>query len=504
MLTYIIRRVLLMIPTLLGITFLVFMLVALAPGGIGAALKASGGMLQPGSSRAAQEAYLEDRYGLDAPAPVQYIRWLARISPIKFGQQDQVLPSGDLIRPPKDLNEPPKWEWFTEKLPEADTNAIAMPETGSTVERYRAVERGNSDLRGEYIVAAAVYKEALVAYAKATKNYSAVNGDGKIVPSHLPDQPDRSSSEWGNVERTGLRTMKAYSAARAGQELLKEAFEAKPYPEAGFAIIPGVISIGWPDFGFAYSRTRPVTALLGEALPVTLLLNLTAFPIIYLVAIPAGMLASARRGTWIDSVLGAKFIVLWSFPVVLAGVLCLGFLASKEYLGWFPSNALHDKMADTFALLPSFTEAGFERGYLLDTLWHMCLPVLCLVYGQFALLSKQTRAAMLDNSNADYVRTARAKGVASRDVLFRHIFRNSLLPLITMFVSLFPAILAGSVIVERIFSVPGMGWLTIEAINLRDRELLLANTLMIATVNLFALLLADILYAVADPRISYE
>ncbi len=111
---------------------------------------------------------------------------------------------------------------------------------------------------------------------------------------------------------------------------------------------------------------------------------------------------------------------------------------------------------------------------------------------------------MLDNFNMDYVRTAKAKGVASNTIVMRHVFRNSLLPLITMFVSIFPAMLAGSVVIEQIFTVPGMGRLTLESINLRDRELLLANTLMIAGVNLIALLLADILYALADPRISYK
>jgi peptide/nickel transport system permease protein len=167
-------------------------------------------------------------------------------------------------------------------------------------------------------------------------------------------------------------------------------------------------------------------------------------------------------------------------------------------------TGLHDSAAGTFRMLPSSGPGGFEPGYLLDMLWHLCLPVTCLVYGSFAVLSKQTRAAMLDNFNADYVRTAKAKGVAGKDIVLRHVFRNSLLPLITLFVTIFPAMLSGSIIIERIFSIPGMGSLAIEAINLRDREVILANTLMIAAVNLLALLVADILYALADPRISYE
>jgi peptide/nickel transport system permease protein len=126
------------------------------------------------------------------------------------------------------------------------------------------------------------------------------------------------------------------------------------------------------------------------------------------------------------------------------------------------------------------------------------------VYGGFAILAKQTRAAMLDNYSADYVRTAIAKGVPRSTVAIRHVFRNSLLPIITMFVTIFPAMLGGAVIVERIFTVPGMGSLLLEAISNRDRELILANTLMVAGVNLLALLLADLLYAVADPRVTYE
>ena len=146
---------------------------------------------------------------------------------------------------------------------------------------------------------------------------------------------------------------------------------------------------------------------------------------------------------------------------------------------------------------------GFERGWLLDMGWHLVLPVVCLVYAGFAVLSRQTRAAMLDNFNADYVRTAKAKGVSRRDIVMRHVFRNSLLPLITMFVSIFPSMLSGSVIVEKIFSIPCMGSLMLEAIGLHDSEIMLANTVMIGCVTLAALLLADILYAVADPRVSY-
>ena len=306
------------------------------------------------------------------------------------------------------------------------------------------------------------------------------------------------------MQAAALQTLEAYETAVALRTRLERAFDAKPYDQVGIPVLPGILSLGPPDFGVAFSRGRPVVDLIAAALPVTMLLNLIAIPIIYLIAIPTGMLAAVRRGKLFDVASGALFVALWSVPTVWAGVLAIGYLANKQYLGLFPVSGLHDSDASTYLYLPSWQNGVFAPGYLLDLLWHLALPVACLVYGGFAVLAKQTRAAMLDNLSADYVRTARAKGVPARAVIFRHVFRNSLLPLITMFVSVFPAMLAGSVVIERIFSVPGMGSLIIEAINLRDRELILANTLMIACVNLLALLLADILYALADPRVSYD
>jgi ABC-type dipeptide/oligopeptide/nickel transport system permease component len=307
------------------------------------------------------------------------------------------------------------------------------------------------------------------------------------------------------VRTAGATAATSYGAALAARESLLAVYRARPFPEVGLPIIPGVLSIGPPDFGVSFSKSTPVLGMVLDRLPVTLMINFIAFPIIYLIAIPTGLLAATYRGSWFDVLSGALFVALWSIPVVWAGVLLLSFVASDRYLGWFPVTGLHAPDARSFTFLPSPNADGtWQRGYVFDTLWHICLPVACLVYAGFAVLSKQTRAAMLDNFNADYVRTAKAKGVAGRDIVFRHVFRNSLLPLITMFATVFPAMLSGSVVIERIFGVPGMGSLIIESIALRDREVLLANALMIGVVNLLALLLADILYAMADPRISYK
>lgn len=513
--TYILRRLLLMLPTLVGITFLVFMLVALSPGGIGAALKQSGGAAQSTSSLAIQEAYLDDRYGLDDSPPMQYVRWLLRISPLKFGQRDLLLRNGERVQPPKAVKPPVKWEWFVDALPQPVPGEVETPRRATLAETYAAADQLHSERRAESVSRNALLKEALIEYAKQAKIRNVLGSDAKLRVAALEGHtPDRTLSSWPAVEKTAQSALEAYQKAVNSREMFASVYEEAvdaagetlageeepAFTQAGVPVIPGLLSLSAPDLGRSFSTGRPVGAQILDALPVTILINLTAFPLIYLISIPTGMLAAVRRGTSTDSALGMLFIAMWSFPVVLAGVLSLGFLASNQYLGAFPVSGLHDKNSDDMAFLPG--PGG--RGYLLDLVWHMLLPVLCISYGQFAILSKQTRAAMLDNFNADYVRTAKAKGVPRKDVVFRHVFRNSLLPLITMFVAIFPAMLAGSVVIERIFSVPGMGSLIITAINNRDRELLLANTMMIAAVNLTGLLIADILYALADPRISYE
>ncbi len=508
MLMYISRRLLLMIPTLVGITLLVFMMIAASPGGIGAGLMVSGGQqMQSSSAVAVQRAKLEDRYGLNEPMLVQYFRWLKRVSPIRFGDRDQVSPAGDLVTRPRPIPEPSVWKWVAERLAEPEpelasrTRAefVAM-DADAKIEAFKKLQRSYVEARAGFTTDEAVLADAVKRYVESIGRTDLIDSNFKPRLKRIERlTPDTSAKEYAEVEKHAKAAVRSRVLAQEARARLIGAMDAGPYEEAGFGI-SGLVHIAWPDLGVAFSSNQPVLTLITRHLPTTILLNLIAFPIIYLIAIPSGMLAAARKGSIWDVGMGSLFIGLYSVPVVLAGVLALGFLATPDYLNAFPTAGLHDKGAADWTYLPR----NGGKGYLVDLIWHIILPVACAVYGGFAILSKQTRAAMLENYSADYVRTAKAKGVSSKDVMFVHVLRNSLLPLITMFVTVFPAMLAGSVVIERIFSVQGMGWLMIEAINLRDREMILANTTIVACVNLLALLLADILYACADPRITYK
>jgi peptide/nickel transport system permease protein len=156
------------------------------------------------------------------------------------------------------------------------------------------------------------------------------------------------------------------------------------------------------------------------------------------------------------------------------------------------------------SFFPRSIDGEFRPGYLLDSLWHLALPVFCISYGTVAYYSKLTRTALLETLSSDFVRTARAKGLPERIVLYRHALRNSLIPLITVAAAFLPLLITGSIVVETIFSINGMGRLVIESLFANDRELFLSTSVIILVLQLTGYLLADIAYVIADPRVSYE
>ncbi|MFG0248726.1 MAG: ABC transporter permease [Phycisphaeraceae bacterium JB051] len=464
MLTYIIRRLLLMIPTLIGVTAVVFFVMAFAPGGFGGnVLNEQGAQTEGDEARRIRE-YFERRYGLDQPAIVQYGRWVNQVSPVGFLNTSQLT--------------------FTDEQMQAMSDAIAADDLLPKLGTPRALD--------DLVLNMAKYKDI-----EPTAAVSVVRELLADVDAGLAWIKELSPNI---LERDLNRVTKADTQLNQQRELrslLQSQLAGRQ------RILFSRPAIKWPDLGQSL-RGRKVTQMLAQAVPVTVLLNVITIPIIYCVAILTGIYAARHCGKWFDIVSGFTMIALWSFPVILAGVLLISYLANKQYLWWFPTAGLHSLEADTMRFLPAFTGHGFERGYLLDTIWHLILPVFCLTYGGFAVLSKLMRGSVLDNIRSDYVRTVRAKGVSEHDVLFRHVFRNSLLPLITVAASIIPALFVGSVIVENIFSIPGMGKLGVEAAFMKDRELLMGTTLIGGLIGLASEIMRDVLYAMADPRVSYE
>jgi len=248
------------------------------------------------------------------------------------------------------------------------------------------------------------------------------------------------------------------------------------------------------DFGYSIKDKQPVLKKIQETMPITLTLNILAILIVYFISIPLGVWSALRRDSVLDKIVMIKLFILYSLPEFWVGTILLVYLAGGDYLNLFPMTGI----------MSSGVESWSWTAKLVNIAWHLVLPLTVYVYGSFAFLSRFSRANFLEIIGQDFVRTARAKGLGERTVLWRHAFRNSLIPLVTLMGGLLPGLLGGSVVVEQIFSIPGMGMLSFEAVLGRDYNVIMGLATISSFLTLISLLLSDLLYVLVDPRISFE
>jgi peptide/nickel transport system permease protein len=249
------------------------------------------------------------------------------------------------------------------------------------------------------------------------------------------------------------------------------------------------------DFGKSFQDQRPVMEKIMERMPVTITLSVLAILFAYIIAVPIGIWSAARPKSRADKVTSTFLFILYSLPSFWIGTMLIIFMGGGDFLDWFPNSGLH-----SMDYSPDWS--WWDRTS--DYLWHIALPLLVSTYASLAYLSRQMRGSMLEVIRQDYIRTARSKGLSERVVVLKHALRNSLIPIITMLASILPALVGGSVIVETIFTVPGMGQLAFQALTARDYPVVLAEFTLVAVMTLAGILVADILYSVVDPRISFS
>lgn len=245
------------------------------------------------------------------------------------------------------------------------------------------------------------------------------------------------------------------------------------------------------DFGESFSRHQPVFTVLREGLLNTLLLAGAAALVTWGLAVPLGTWAAVRQYSWIDKTLSLVAFVWLSIPEILSGLLLL-MLAART--GWFPVGGMRSLDYDDLT----------AAGKVLDVAHHLVLPALVVGLIPLASRMRQMRANLLDVLRLDYVTTARSKGLDERVVIYKHALRNALNPMITLFGYTLGALVSGSFIAEIIFSWPGLGRLTLDAILTQDQYLVMGSVLMASVVLILGNLVADLLLAIADPRISYD
>lgn len=264
----------------------------------------------------------------------------------------------------------------------------------------------------------------------------------------------------------------------------------KPWYQAYFVWLGNVVRL---DLGRSIPKNnQPVLQLILERMPATLWLSVTSLVLTYLLSIPIGLWSTVRSGTPAERTVSTLLYMLYSLPSFVAALYLQLLFYSK--LGWLP---LFGMTSDNYEMLS-------DAGKAWDILKHSILPITCFTYGSLAYYSRFIRANMQEVIRQDYIRTARAKGVPPGRVIWHHAFRNTLIPLVTLIGLSLPHLLSGAVILEQIFTWPGMGRLYFEAILQRDYNMIMGLTLMFSVLTLFGQLLADVLYAVVDPRVTYS
>jgi microcin C transport system permease protein len=249
------------------------------------------------------------------------------------------------------------------------------------------------------------------------------------------------------------------------------------------------------DFGESYFRSISVVDLVLEKMPVSITLGLWSTLIAYLISIPLGIRKAVKDGTPFDTWTSGAIIVGYAIPGFLFAILLLVLFAGGSYFKWFPLRGLTSDNWDQLSML----------GKVGDYFWHIALPVLASTIASFATLTLLTKNSFLDEIKKQYVMTARAKGLTERAVLYGHVFRNAMLIVIAGFPSVFVAVFfGGSLIIETIFSLDGLGRLGFEAAVSRDYPVIFGTLFFFGLMGLLMGILSDLMYVWIDPRIDFE
>jgi microcin C transport system permease protein len=248
------------------------------------------------------------------------------------------------------------------------------------------------------------------------------------------------------------------------------------------------------NFGNSFTYEEPVIDVIASKFPVSLQFGFASLILTYLVCIPLGVRKAVHAGSRFDRVSGMLLYMSYSIPPLILGIFLIVFFAGSSYFSWFPISGIK---SDDY-------EALTTGGKILDRLHHFVLPLICYMIGSFTELTILMRNSMLDVIKSDYVRTARAKGLSENVVVFKHALRNALIPIATGLSGFFGVFLAGSLIIEQIFNLDGIGLLSYQSILSRDYNVIMAITFLSSMVIMFGKIFSDVIYVLVDPRIDFK
>lgn len=249
------------------------------------------------------------------------------------------------------------------------------------------------------------------------------------------------------------------------------------------------------DLGMSYFHNQSVGELILSKLPVSISLGLWSFLIVYLISIPLGIKKAVHDGSRFDLVSSTIVLIGYSIPGFVLGIGLIVLLGGGSFFDLFPTRGI---VSDNWSDLSLF-------GKITDYLWHITLPIICLIIGSFAVMTMLTKNSFIDEINKLYTVTARAKGLSENRVLYSHVFKNAIIPILTGFPAQFvSAFFTGSILIETIFSLDGIGLLSYEAIIQRDYPVVMGTLFIFTLIGLITKLITDIMYVYVDPRIKFS
>jgi microcin C transport system permease protein len=275
------------------------------------------------------------------------------------------------------------------------------------------------------------------------------------------------------------------------EELMKQYGFDKPAHERYFLMLGDFARF---DLGKSFLQNKGVWELIKEKLPVSISLGLWTFFISYLISVPLGVAKAVREGSRFDALTTLAVLLGYAIPGFVLGVLLIVLFAGGTFYDWFPLRGLTSDNWDELS----------NWGKVKDYFWHLTLPLTCLVIHSFAVVTLLTKNTFIEEIRKQYVLVARAKGLSQQRVLYKHIFRNAMIPLVTGFPAAFiGAFFTGAVLIETLFSLDGLGLLSYESVVRRDYPVVLGSLYLFTLIALVVKLVSDLLYTVVDPRVQF-
>lgn len=440
---YIIRRLLLMPITLIGITFVVFCLTRMVPGGpiervlqeqaIGA-LSGEKALSTPASAAVSEDDIerLEEIFNLQEPVWLSYLQWLG------------------IRRREVEITK-------AEFLPGEDTAHVVV-----------------TSLSGQSAV-------ILVKRNGKTPHFAAdpwFEEEGWRIRIESPMDRAKRRARRNGVEDPA--EIERYAASPSCSR-----WRAVAYRKAYAGLLQG-------QMGLSYKYNEPVAGMMLERLPVSLYFGILGVLISYIISVPLGVMKALYHKSWFDSITSLFVFVGYAVPGFALGALLLVYLGAR--MEWFPLYGLTG---------PEFASLGFWA-QLKDLAMHTVLPLSCYVVSAFAMTTMMMKNNLMEHLSADYMRTAVAKGVSFRHAVWRHAFRNSIIPLASSLGSVLCGIIGGSLLIERVFDIQGFGMLSFQALMDKDYSLIMGTVLLSSVMIIIGNLLSDIIVAMIDPRIKFE